>query len=91
MFLWSTRLTAAPRGCIDTEMMEQPFDSPMGQFYLTKDNIPSLLKGRLAEPWEIAASIAFLLGDESKYITKAVWDHDGVSDPSISTTLEING
>jgi NAD(P)-dependent dehydrogenase (short-subunit alcohol dehydrogenase family) len=63
-------------GCIDTEMMAKPFESPMGEFYLTKDTIPVLMK-RLAEPREIAASIAFLLGDESKYITKAAWFHDG--------------
>ncbi|CAG9994500.1 unnamed protein product [Clonostachys byssicola] len=71
------RVNALCPGCIDTEMMEKPFDSPAGQFYLTKDNIPTLLQGRLAEPSEIAASIAFLLGDESRYITKAVWYHDG--------------
>lgn len=58
-------------------MMEKPFDSPMGQFYLSKDTIPTLLKGRLAETREIAASIAFLLGDESKYVTKSVWAVDG--------------
>lgn len=58
-------------------MMEKPFNSPMGQFQLSKDNIPAILKRDLAEPWEIAASIAFLLGDESRYVTKASWYVDG--------------
>jgi NAD(P)-dependent dehydrogenase (short-subunit alcohol dehydrogenase family) len=58
-------------------MMEKPFNSPAGQFNLSKDNIPAILKRDLAEPWEIAASIAFLLGDESKYVTKAQWYVDG--------------
>ena len=49
----------------------------MGQFHLGKDTVPKLLKGRLTEPWEIGAAIAFLLGDESKYVTKAVWAVDG--------------
>jgi NAD(P)-dependent dehydrogenase (short-subunit alcohol dehydrogenase family) len=46
---------------------------------MNQDNIPTLLKGNgsTAEPVEIAASIAFLLGDESKYVTKASWYHDG--------------
>jgi len=43
---------------------------------LTKDNIPTLLR-YTAEPVEIAASIAFLLGEESKYVTKAAWYQDG--------------
>jgi NAD(P)-dependent dehydrogenase (short-subunit alcohol dehydrogenase family) len=58
-------------------MMTNPFNSSLGEFTLTKDNIPALLKQDLAEPWEIAASIPFLLGDESKYVTKASWYHDG--------------
>ena len=61
------------RGCINTDMMRKPFNSPVGEFHLSKDNIPAILKRDLAEPWEIAASIAFLLGDESKYVTKAAW------------------
>jgi NAD(P)-dependent dehydrogenase (short-subunit alcohol dehydrogenase family) len=58
-------------------MMEKPFNSPAGQFHLTQENIPAIIKRDLAEPWEIAASIAFLLGDESTYVTKATWYHDG--------------
>ncbi|KAH6682218.1 hypothetical protein F5X68DRAFT_233936 [Plectosphaerella plurivora] len=71
------RVNALCPGCIDTEMMAKPFESPMGQFTLNADKIPTLLRGRLAEPWEIAASMAFLLGDESKYVTKAIWAVDG--------------
>ncbi|ROT41303.1 NAD(P)-binding protein [Sodiomyces alkalinus F11] len=71
------RVNALCPGCIDTEMMAEPFDSPLGQFTLTADNVPILLKGRLAETREIAASIAFLLGDESRYVTKATWFVDG--------------
>ncbi|WYZ45335.1 hypothetical protein EsH8_VIII_000651 [Colletotrichum jinshuiense] len=70
------RVNALCPGCIDTEMMSKPFDSPAGQFYLGSDNVPCITK-RLAEPWEIAASIAFLLGDESKFVTKATWFVDG--------------
>jgi NAD(P)-dependent dehydrogenase (short-subunit alcohol dehydrogenase family) len=58
-------------------MMAKPFESPMGQSTLNADNIPTLLRGRLAEPWEIAASMAFLLGDESRYVTMAIWAVDG--------------
>ncbi|KAF2021459.1 2,5-dichloro-2,5-cyclohexadiene-1,4-diol dehydrogenase [Aaosphaeria arxii CBS 175.79] len=71
------RVNALCPGCINTEMMEKPFNSAVGEFYLTKDNIPCILKRDLAEPWEIAASIAFLLGPESSYVTKATWFHDG--------------
>jgi NAD(P)-dependent dehydrogenase (short-subunit alcohol dehydrogenase family) len=60
-------------------MMAKPFNSPLGEFHLTAENIPAILKREpgLAEPWEIAASIAFLLGDESRYVTKAAWYVDG--------------
>jgi NAD(P)-dependent dehydrogenase (short-subunit alcohol dehydrogenase family) len=58
-------------------MMEKPFNSPAGEFHLSKDNIPCILKRELPEPWEIAASVAFLLGDESAHVTKAAWFVDG--------------
>jgi NAD(P)-dependent dehydrogenase (short-subunit alcohol dehydrogenase family) len=32
---------------------------------------------RLVEPNEVAALVAFLLGDESKFITKATYQVDG--------------
>lgn len=40
------------------------------------NNIPSLIK-RWAKPEEIASSIAFLLGDESKMVTRQEWYVDG--------------
>ena len=58
-------------------MMSKPFNSPAGQFYLNKDNINCILKGELPEAWEIAASVAFLLRDESVPVTKASWSVDG--------------
>ncbi|KAF6842050.1 short chain dehydrogenase family protein [Colletotrichum plurivorum] len=58
------------------DMMNKPFNSPNGQFYLSADNVPCITN-RLAEPWEVAASIAFLLGDESKFVNKATWFVDG--------------
>ena len=57
-------------------MMTQAFETAQGDFYLTPDMTPALMK-RLAEPEEIAAFIAFLLGDEAKFITKATYYVDG--------------
>jgi NAD(P)-dependent dehydrogenase (short-subunit alcohol dehydrogenase family) len=64
-------------GCFNTEMITKPFNSPAGQFYLTKDNIPTILNREFPEAWEIAASVAYLLGDESAHVTKAAWFVDG--------------
>ncbi|KAF2705031.1 2,5-dichloro-2,5-cyclohexadiene-1,4-diol dehydrogenase [Pleomassaria siparia CBS 279.74] len=71
------RVNALCPGGINTEMMSRPFHTAGGEFHLSKDNIPAIIKRNIAEPWEIAASIAFLLGDESSYVTKATWYHDG--------------
>ena len=57
--------------------MFRPLISPAGEFYLDNDNIPCILKCELPEPWEIAGSVAFLLGDEAAYVTKASWSIDG--------------
>lgn len=44
---------------------------------MTEDeNLTSIIK-RFAKPEEIAAAIAFLLGDESKFITKQEYNVDG--------------
>ena len=43
---------------------------------LTAQNIPQLFK-RMAEPTEIAALIAYLLGDESKFTTGVAYPIDG--------------
>ena len=64
-------------GCFNTPMMTQPFNSPNGQFHLNKDNIPCILNRELPETWEIAGSVAFLLGDEAAHVTKASWFVDG--------------
>ena len=43
---------------------------------LKTENIPQLFK-RMAEPREIAALVAYLLGDDSKFITGAAYPIDG--------------
>lgn len=59
-------------------MIKQPLILPDGQAWaMTEDdNLTSIIK-RYAKPEEIAASIAFLLGDESKFVTKQEWYVDG--------------
>lgn len=65
-------------GCIDTDMIKQPLILPSGEAWtMTEDeNLTSIIK-RYAKPEEIAASIAFLLGDESRFVTKQEWYVDG--------------
>lgn len=63
-------------GTTNTTMMNQAFETANGDFYLTEENTPALLKRR-AEPEEVATFIAFLLGDDSKFITKATYYMDG--------------
>ncbi|KAI1076915.1 NAD(P)-binding protein [Whalleya microplaca] len=70
------RVNALCPGAINSDMMGKAFETPMGEFTLNAENIPCMSR-RVAEPEEIAASIAFLLGDESKYVTKATWYADG--------------
>ncbi|KAH0420641.1 short chain dehydrogenase family protein [Colletotrichum kahawae] len=70
------RVNALCPGCIDTDMMHKPFNSPSGQFWLTAEDQPCLTR-RLAEPWEVAAAIAFLLGPEGRFVNKATWYVDG--------------
>jgi hypothetical protein len=43
-------------------MFRGPFSSAVGKFELSKDMMPVILKSDIAEAWEIAANIAFLLG-----------------------------
>lgn len=67
------------RGCIDTDMIRQPLHLPNGggTWTMTEgDHLTSIIK-RYSKPEEIAASIAFLLGDESKFVTKQEWYVDG--------------
>lgn len=63
-------------GTTNTPMMTEAFETANGDFYLTPEKTPALFK-RLAEPEEVAALIAFLLGDDSKFITKATYYMDG--------------
>ncbi|EMR71601.1 putative -dichloro- -cyclohexadiene- -diol dehydrogenase protein [Eutypa lata UCREL1] len=65
-------------GCIDTDMIRQPLELPSGdKWTMTEgDHLTSIIK-RYAKPEEIAASIAFLLGDESKFVTRQEWYVDG--------------
>ncbi|TEA21784.1 Levodione reductase [Colletotrichum sidae] len=70
------RVNTVNPGCIDTEMMHKPFESPDGQFHLDADKVPCLTR-RLAEDWEVAAAIAFLLGDEGRFVNKSSWAVDG--------------
>jgi NAD(P)-dependent dehydrogenase (short-subunit alcohol dehydrogenase family) len=58
-------------------MTTLPFKLPDGTpFLFPEESVPQLFR-RFAEPDEIAASICFLLGDESKFVTKAEWYVDG--------------
>ncbi|KAJ4316988.1 hypothetical protein N0V84_007583 [Fusarium piperis] len=66
-------------GCIDTDMIRQPLHLPNGggTWTMTEgDHLTSIIK-RYSKPEEIAATIAFLLGDESKFVTKQEWYVDG--------------
>ncbi|CAE7201051.1 hypothetical protein P3342_010569 [Pyrenophora teres f. teres] len=71
------RVNALCPGCFNTEMMTKPFNSTAGVFHLNEDNIPCILKRELPETWEIAGSVAFLVGDEAAHVTKAAWFIDG--------------
>lgn len=45
---------------------------------IKSDNLaPSVLIKRVGQAGEVASLIAFLLGDESKYVTGAVYNMDG--------------
>lgn len=72
------RVNALCPGAIDTDMVRQPVLMTNGEFWNVKEdhNIPSLTK-RWAKPEEIAASIAFLLGDDSKMVNRQEWYVDG--------------
>lgn len=66
------------RGVVDTDMIKIPLMMPDGDSWTVQEdeNLPSLIK-RFAKPEETAASVAFLLGDESKMVTKQEWHVDG--------------
>lgn len=65
------------RGGIRTEMTAKPFIFEDGSEFISNgDTLPQLIR-RMAEPEEIASSICYLLSDEGKFVTKAIWDVDG--------------
>ncbi|ORY63579.1 uncharacterized protein BCR38DRAFT_466825 [Pseudomassariella vexata] len=60
-------------GSIDTDTEAQPFRIASGvEFTMPEPGVPRLLKW-YAKPEEIAASITFLLDDESQMVTEAEW------------------
>lgn len=59
-------------GLVDTQMVKDINETSE----LHAENIPQLFK-RMAEPREIAALIAYLLGDESKFTTGVAYPIDG--------------
>ncbi|KAI0471803.1 NAD(P)-binding protein [Xylariaceae sp. FL0804] len=64
-------------GCVDTDMIKEPLTMPDGsEWTMPTDHVPALVP-RFASPDEIAASIAFLLSDEARMITKQEWYVDG--------------
>ncbi|ETS75148.1 hypothetical protein PFICI_13632 [Pestalotiopsis fici W106-1] len=72
------RVNVLSPGCIDTDLIRQPLIMPNGEGWTVTedDNLTSIIK-RWAKPEEIAASIAFLLGDECRMITRQEWRVDG--------------
>ena len=62
--------TVAP-GYIATEMVEKIPEKVLDR---VKEQIPL---GRLGRPDEVARVVHFLVGDQSSYITGAVWDVNG--------------
>lgn len=58
-------------------MTAKPFFLPDGSEFVSSGEILPQLFRRMAEPEEIASSISFLLGDDSRFVTKAIWDIDG--------------
>ncbi|KAK6833179.1 D-arabinitol 2-dehydrogenase [Apiospora arundinis] len=72
------RVNVVCPGAIDTDMVKQPLILPSGESFTCSEDssFPALMK-RFAKPEEIAAPIAFLLSDESKYVTKQEWYVDG--------------
>lgn len=65
------------RGAIGSDMQSVPFELPDGGTFVSSgETMPQLFR-RFAEPEEIAATICFLLGDETKFVTKAEWYIDG--------------
>lgn len=58
-------------------MQYKPFELPGGgEYWTSAATLPQFMK-RYAEPEEIAANIAHLLGPETRFVTKSEWFVDG--------------
>jgi len=66
------RINAIAPGVIDTPMV-QKIEEGMGHEMQTKQQALD----RKAKPEEMAAVIAFLLGDEASFVTGSIWSADG--------------
>lgn len=62
-------------GGVDTPMMHEAVGK-VKSVNLEPENLPQLFK-RYSKPQEIAALIAYLLGDESGFTTSSVYSIDG--------------
>ncbi|KAH7196250.1 hypothetical protein BKA60DRAFT_470552 [Fusarium oxysporum] len=69
------RVNAICPGAVDTPMLREAIDK-IKSMSLEPENLPQLFK-RYSKPEEIAALIAYLLGDESKFTTSSVYSIDG--------------
>ena len=67
------RVNAIAPGPINTPMLAERLNEPGGREWL-EDKVPM---GRLGEPEDCARGIAFLLSDESSYITGVTLPIDG--------------
>ncbi|PQD97720.1 short-chain dehydrogenase [Mycobacterium sp. EPG1] len=70
------RVNAVAPGTITTERVEQMRDEPGGTEYLAAVEAQHPM-GRMGEPAEVAAAIAFLASDDASFITGAVLPVDG--------------
>ncbi|KAH6874156.1 hypothetical protein B0T10DRAFT_587949 [Thelonectria olida] len=69
------RVNAICPGAVDTPMMRDAIDK-IKSMSLAPEDLPQLFK-RYSKPQEIAALIAYLLGDESKFTTSSAYCIDG--------------
>ncbi|KAH6867186.1 hypothetical protein B0T10DRAFT_573074, partial [Thelonectria olida] len=69
------RVNAICPGAVDTPMIREAIDK-IKSMSLAPEDLPQLFK-RYSKPQEIAALIAYLLGDESKFTTSSAFSIDG--------------
>ncbi|KAH7111902.1 hypothetical protein B0J13DRAFT_590929 [Dactylonectria estremocensis] len=69
------RVNAICPGAVDTSMIHEAIDK-IKSMSLAAEDLPQLFK-RYSKPQEIAALIAYLLGDESKFTTSSAYSIDG--------------